>query len=161
MMRYSAYELAQAIHDEKANEEISKYSRAFESALLNHEFERCEYVIQSARHMFPREKYARIYHYFLERCMNDLYPLRELDDRMWYLLVEIADLDLENLPFLKKQCAEYAGIVNTLKKKAILLEKHGRIEEALATCDDAISNGLFDRSYPWEARKAKLEKKRK
>lgn len=159
MTRYSAYELAEVIHDEKANEEIAKYSRAFENALINHEFERCEYVIQSARHMFPKEEYARIYHYFLERCMNALYPFRELDDRMWYLLVEIADLDLENLPFLKKQCAEYAGTVTTLKKKVILLEKHGKIEEALATCNDAISNGLLDRSYPWEARKAKLEKK--
>lgn len=161
MMRYSAYELAEIVQNETANREIAKYYSAFEKALSAQEFERCEYIVQSARHMFPREKYARIYHYFLERCMNGLYPLRELDDRMWYLLVEIADLDLENLPFLKKQCAEYAGIVNTLKKKAILLEKHGKIEEALATCDDAISNGLFDRSYPWEARKAKLEKKRK
>ena len=159
MTRYSAYELAEIVQNETANREIAKYYSAFEKALTFREFERCEYVVQSARHTFPREKYARIYHYFLERCMNDLYPFRELDDRMWYLLVEIADLDLENLPFLKKQCAEYAVIVTTQKKKAILLEKHGKIEEALATCNNAISCGLLDRSNPWEARKAKLEKK--
>ena len=159
MTRYSAYELAEIVQNETANREIAKYYSAFEKALTFREFERCEYVVQSARHTFPREKYARIYHYFLERCMNDLYPFRELDDRMWYLLVEIADLDLENLSFLKKQCAEYAVIVNTQKKKAILLEKHGKIEEALATCNNAISYGLLDRSNPWEVRKAKLEKK--
>ena len=159
MTRYSAYELAEIVQNETANREIAKYYSAFEKALSARKFERCEYIVQSARHTFPREKYARIYHYFLERCMNDLYPFRELDDRMWYLLVEIADLDLENLPFLKKQCAEYSVIVTTQKKKAILLEKHGKIEEALATCNNAISCGLLDRSNPWEARKAKLEKK--
>lgn len=111
-----------------------------------------------------KEESAEDLHYFFNSIIYYFYPCRHYSDKHYELINIICDLDISNVENLaKSKCQKTPHIVaSSFTKKAVMLEKEGRIEDAIRVCDCALAYNVADYGYfegGFTARKAKLLKK--
>ena len=100
------------------------------------------------------------YHFALIRIVSFIYRLRDVEPDFVNDILDLCDKDIE---ILKNDiiCLKRAS-VPTLTKKAIILEKKGRLKEVVELCDFAIERELYEENgSTFFIRKHRLEKKYK
>lgn len=82
------------------------------------------------------------YHFTLLRVLSIIYPLKNIDPYFTKETLTLCDKDIEilaNMPADFKNAS-----MPTLTKKAIILEKQGKIAEAIEVCDFAITHEFYE-----------------
>lgn len=100
------------------------------------------------------------YHFALIRIVSFIYRLRDVEPDFVNDILDLCDKDIE---ILKNDiiCLKRAS-VPTLTKKAIILEKRGRLKEVVELCDFAIERELYEgNGSTFLIKKHRLEKKYK
>ncbi len=112
-----------------------------------------------------RDKYesAVDLHYMCQRIVEQLYPMRTVSEEYSVFILFVCDLAISNLDnFFSLSGNDCAIHIPMVSKKAIMLEKAGRIEEAMEVCDIGIKYQLKDPGYGnYAVRKSKLQQKLK
>ena len=88
-----------------------------------------------------RDKYesAIDLHYMCQRIVEQLYPMRTVSEEYGVFILFVCDLAISNLDnYFSVVGTESAINIPMVYRKAILLEKGGRIEEAIEVCDIGI-----------------------
>lgn len=99
-------------------------------------------------------------HFFLTDAIDKFYAMRDVNPRSVDLCLGICDLDIMNLHNYIEEAghADFYAISPT--RSAIILEKQGRIDEAIEICDKAIDLQVLDSNKQlFTVRKEKLQKK--
>ncbi len=98
------------------------------------------------------------YHFTLLRVLSIIYPLKDIEPYFVKETLALCDKDIEilaNMPANFKNAS-----IPTLTKKAIILEKQGKLEEAIEVCDFAIAHEFYEENKgSFNIRKNRLIKK--
>lgn len=102
-------------------------------------------------------------HYEILGAVNNLYVYRD-DPEIKEMIYSLCDYDTKNIVSIRRQFEKMGELVPNLgvpTKKAILLEKDARYDEAIQFCDFCTSHGIIDSGYgSFEKRKEHLLKKK-
>lgn len=102
-------------------------------------------------------------HYEILGAVNNLYVYRD-DPEIKEMIYSLCDYDTNNIVSIRRQFDKMGELVPNLcvpTKKAILLEKDARYDEAIQFCDFCTSNNIIDAGYgSFEKRKEHLIKKK-
>lgn len=102
-------------------------------------------------------------HYAVLGAVNNLYVYRD-DPEIRKMIYALCDYDLKNIVSIRRQFNKMGELVPNLevaKKKAVMLERDGRIDDAIDLCDFCISHDIIDSGYgSFEKRKEHLLKKK-
>lgn len=91
-------------------------------------------------------------HFFYNDVLNRIYSLRNEDSEAIDYCLQICEHDINILPKISLTNTS----IPSLTRKAIILEKQHKIDEALDVCDYAIENNYFDDKKSFLFRKNRL-----
>ena len=142
-------------------------------------------LVESTLSKLSLEDHAISIHFFLINVIGEFYSLRDIDPNTLYFCITLCDLDLGNVDNLIKQTSlkwdyptkengkwnlkeppipkyEYTPFyMITPTRKAIILEKLGDIDGAIAVCDISLQLDIRDSNgQTFLGRKTRLEKKK-
>lgn len=95
-------------------------------------------------------------HFFYQNIANILYAMRHITEKAIEDCIKMCDKDIE---LLEKFDFAKNATITSITRKAIILEKQNKIEEAINLCELAIKKDYFDNGKPFTIRKARLLKK--
>lgn len=174
----------------KAKEQIRDYLQSEESKitklLLTRQIDKAMERIQENLCNADPIRDANAIHWYLISALRDFYAIREEDQIIYSCCLQICDYDIDNLenffkvhgvmpdqpydengipvedaPAQLRYFRDPPPILETVTKKAIILERLGYLDEAIAFCDYAIEHDLPDTGgNSFLARKMRLEKKK-
>ena len=104
---------------------------------------------------YTNEKNFNSLHFFYQDIINIVYAMRYLYDNAIDDCLILCDKDIALLPKLSTANMTIAS----LTRKAIIFEKRGQIQEAIAICDYGIEHTCLDNGKPFILRKVRLQKK--
>lgn len=153
--------------------------------LSEHKYSEAMCLVENTLSKLSPEDHATNRHFFLVNVIDDFYKLRDIDQNVLYHCLTLCDLDLGNVDNLIKQMSlkwdyptkengkwnlkeppipkyEYTPFyMITPTRKAIILEKLGDIDGAIAVCDISLQLNITDSNgESFLKRKTRLEKKK-
>ena len=96
-----------------------------------------------------------ILHFTYQNIVIAVYPMRDEDENITKIILYLCDLDIENMSHVYEPSIPQLLIT----RKAIILEKQNRLQEAIDLCQYAIDHEILDSKKPFNIRKNRLEKK--
>lgn len=97
-------------------------------------------------------------HFFYQNICNILYSMRHINENLINECLTFCNKDIE---LIKKINFGKNITITTITRKAIILEKENKINEAISLCELAISKDYLDNGKPFSIRKARLQNKLK
>lgn len=126
-------------------------------AYQNSDFNKVKEIIESVESMASNSNDDKItLHFFYQDIANILYAMREIAPTAIDDCIALCDKDIK---ILKTTKLDTPISITTLSRKAIILEKQNKLEEAIAICDFGIEHNFLDNKNSFSIRKSKLQSK--
>lgn len=126
-------------------------------AYQNSDFNKVKEIIAKVESMASKSNDDKItLHFFYQDIANILYAMREIAPTAIDDCISLCDKDIK---ILKTTKLHTPVSITTLTRKAIILEKQNKLEEAIAVCDFGIEHNFLDNKNSFSIRKSKLQSK--
>ena len=128
--------------------------------LLKQDLDKAIEVVVSAYTEAHQLFFAVERHFFITDIIDKFYAMRDVNPRAVDLCLGLCEIDIMNLKYFIEETGRSEFYAISPTRSAIILEKKGKIDEAIEICNKAIELGVLDTNMnPFEIRKARLEKR--
>lgn len=145
----------------QAGDDAVKYEEKIQTILEYSDFARVENIAYEFFEKWQEDIYVAEVHFFILSVINMAYKYRDQDPGVLFLVLGLCDYDMNRYDALIHELGDNRFRMVTPTRKAIILEKMGRLEEAIEVCNWAIERSLTDSPLTFEKRKENLENRLK